>query len=142
MLIAEKDIDIRFSEVDSLAVVWHGHHVKFFEDGREAFGRQFGLGYMDVYREGFFLPVVDLKCSYKKVILYEDPVVIHTTFIDSRAAKLIFEYKLYHKETKEVYATGSSIQVFLNENRELQLTIPDFFAAWKEKWISNPEVIK
>ena len=27
---------IKFSEVDSLRVVWHGHYVRYFEDGREA----------------------------------------------------------------------------------------------------------
>ena len=36
------EIPIRFSEVDSLHVVWHGHYVKYFEDGREAFGKDFG----------------------------------------------------------------------------------------------------
>ena len=39
-------INIRFHEVDSLRIVWHGHYLKYFEDGREAFGRKYGIGYM------------------------------------------------------------------------------------------------
>jgi len=31
---------IRFSEVDSMGVVWHGNYIKYFEDGREAFGNK------------------------------------------------------------------------------------------------------
>ena len=43
MLISEIEIDIRFSETDAMGVVWHGNYLKFFEDGREAFGKEFGL---------------------------------------------------------------------------------------------------
>ena len=49
MLSSKIEIPIRFSEVDSLRVVWHGHYVKFFEDGRETFGKEFGLGYLDIF---------------------------------------------------------------------------------------------
>ena len=36
---------VRFSEVDSMQVVWHGEYVRYFEDGREAFGRKYpGIG--------------------------------------------------------------------------------------------------
>ena len=42
-LIAETEIGIRFNEVDALGIVWHGNYVKYFEDGREAFGEKFDL---------------------------------------------------------------------------------------------------
>ena len=29
---------VRFSEIDSMQIVWHGEYVRYFEDGREAFG--------------------------------------------------------------------------------------------------------
>ena len=29
---------VRFSEVDSMKIVWHGEYIRYFEDGREAFG--------------------------------------------------------------------------------------------------------
>jgi acyl-CoA thioester hydrolase len=31
------EIQIRFSEVDSIKMAWHGSYVKYMEDGREAF---------------------------------------------------------------------------------------------------------
>ena len=36
-------LKIRFSEVDSMNIVWHGSYMMYFEDAREAFGREFGL---------------------------------------------------------------------------------------------------
>ncbi|HET6225857.1 MAG TPA: acyl-CoA thioesterase, partial [Bacteroidia bacterium] len=50
------EVPVRFSEVDALGIVWHGHYLKFFEDGREAFGRQYGLGYLDIHKEEFVVP--------------------------------------------------------------------------------------
>ena len=43
---ASKILDIRFSEVDSMNVVWHGSYMLYFEDAREVFGEQYGLTYM------------------------------------------------------------------------------------------------
>lgn len=131
MLINIKEITARFSEVDSMGIVWHGHYVKYFEDGREAFGKEHQLGYMDVYAQGFFMPIVNINCSYKRPIPYDEPVMIETKFINSPAAKILFEYRLFNKNNTETYATGRTEQVFLTKDRELHLTVPDFFVQWK-----------
>ena len=55
---------VRFSEIDSMQIVWHGEYVRYFEDGREAFGKQYGLDYMSIYREGYMVPIVDLTCQF------------------------------------------------------------------------------
>ena len=39
-------IRVKFSEMDAMLRVWHGNYVKYFEDGRESFGRHYpGIGY-------------------------------------------------------------------------------------------------
>lgn len=133
MLVNTKEIAARFCEVDSMGIVWHGHYIKYFEDGREAFGREFSLGYLDVYEKGFFIPIVNINCSYKRPVQYNEPLLIETKFIDTPAAKILFEYKLYNKSNSKIYATGSSEQVFLTKDRTLHLTVPDFFVKWKEE---------
>ena len=45
---------------------------------------------------------------------------------------MIFKYKIYNPEGKEV-CVGETIQVFLNEDGKLSLTMPEFFAKWREK---------
>ena len=56
-------IKVRFSEIDSMQIVWHGEYVRYFEDGREAFGKRYGLDYMSIYREGYVVPIVDLVAN-------------------------------------------------------------------------------
>ena len=39
VLKASKEFDVRFSEVDSMNIVWHGSYALYFENAREEFGR-------------------------------------------------------------------------------------------------------
>lgn len=133
MLVNIKETEVRFSEVDSMGIVWHGHYIKYFEDGREAFGREHALGYLEVYEKGFFIPIVNVNCSYKRPIRYNEPLLIETRYVDTPAAKIIFKYTLTNKDHTVVYATGSSEQVFLTRERELHLTVPEFFVQWKKE---------
>ena len=94
MLKNTTEIPVRFSEVDSLRVVWHGHYLKYFEDGREGFGKQYGLSYLDIFNaEGLAVPIVGVQIQYKKPLEYGDSAIIETTFINSPAAKLIYDFK-------------------------------------------------
>ena len=69
---------VRFSEIDSMQIVWHGEYVRYFEDGREAFGKQYGLDYMSIYREGYMVPIVDLTCqSGIRMILFDTKETVH-----------------------------------------------------------------
>ena len=128
------EFPVRFSEVDSMQVVWHGHYVKYMEEGREDFGRKFGINYMLIRSNGYMAPVVKLVCDYKKTLSYDDTVMVETTFVDSDAAKIIYKFNIYRASDRELVATGESIQVFLDMNYELILTNPPFFEAWKKKW--------
>ena len=135
MLKNSTEIAIKFSEVDSLRVVWHGHYVRYFEDGREAFGKQYDLGYLDVYEHGLAVPLVDLQVNFKRVLEYGDSVIIETTFINTPAAKLIFEYKVISVKHGYIACTGRSTQVFMAPaSKELYITVPPFMEAWKKKW--------
>lgn len=132
-LISTTEILVRFNEVDSMQIVWHGHYVKYMEEGREAFGKKFGISYMDWKAMGYMVPLVSISCDYKKPLQYGDTALVETTFIDSDAAKIIFQFKIFRKSDQEIVATGQSVQVFLDMNRELLLTIPKVFEEWKIK---------
>ena len=129
---------VRFSEVDSMQAVWHGEYVRYFEDGREAFGREYpGLGYLDFYANGYTAPIVDLQLQYVSPLTVNDIAVIETRFIDSPAAKLCFEYIIRRKSDGALVARGSSVQVFVNSDGNMELNIPVFFEEWKNQWLKK-----
>ena len=62
---------------------------------------------------------------------------ITITYVPTEAAKIVFDYVIHDGETGEEIATGRSVQVFLNEKRELLWSAPEFYESWKKKWNVN-----
>ena len=134
-LVSVTEIPVRFNEVDSLRVVWHGNYIKYFEDGREAFGEKYDLNYLDFYeKEGFVIPIIKMSCEHKKPLRYGEKAIIETSFVNTEAAKIIFNYKIYRNTDKQLVAIGETVQVFLDGKGELHLIAPLFFNEWKKRW--------
>jgi acyl-CoA thioester hydrolase len=137
-LVAEKKIEIRFSEVDVMNVVWHGSYPLYFEDAREAFGAKYGLSYKRYMDERVFAPIVELDIKYKRPILYGMTPVVRIVYRPTEAAKIVFDYEIVDAETGTVFATAHSVQVFMDMNYNLMWDNPDFFVEWKKQWGIQP----
>lgn len=133
-LVAEKKIEIRFSEVDVMNVVWHGSYPLYFEDAREAFGAKYGLSYKRYMDEKVFAPIVELDIKYKRPILYGMTPVVRIVYRPTEAAKIVFDYEIIDAETGTVFATAHSVQVFMDMNYNLMWDNPGFFVEWKKQW--------
>lgn len=133
-LTASKTFDIRFSEVDSMNVVWHGNYAIYFEDAREEFGRKFDLGYLTMYGKGYYAPLVELSFKYKSPIIYGMKPEITITYTPTEAAKIVFDYEIRDTVSGRTLATGRSVQVFMTLDYKMVLTNPEFFVRWKKRW--------
>ncbi|HRN16644.1 MAG TPA: acyl-CoA thioesterase [Xylanibacter oryzae] len=137
ILSAEKNFEIRFSEVDSMSFVWHGSYPLYFEDARESFGEKYGLGYMVIFNSGYYAPLVDLSFHYKKPLRYGMKPMIRITYVPTDAAKIIFDYEIIDTSDGSEVATGHSVQVFLDSKYQLVWYNPPFYDEWKKKWNVN-----
>ena len=119
-----------------MQVVWHGEYMRYFEDGREDFGRRFaGLGYADIAQSGYLAPVVAASLQFRSPLRVNDTALVETRYIDTEAAKICFEYTIRRESDGVVAATGSTVQVFVDSASELCLVQPDFYVEWKRKWL-------
>jgi len=127
------EVTVRFSELDAMGIVWHGNFVKYMEDGRESFGRRYGLGYYDLYEQGLQVPLVKLDIDYKLQLKYGERIVIETTWMNCDAAKILFRYRMLRKADGAVLMMARTTQVFLNMQGELELTNPEYYMEWKRR---------
>lgn len=123
---------VRFNETDPLGIVWHGHYITYFEDGREAFGEAMGISYRYIRGHGYLAPVVKCVCEYKLPLRHGDCAEVETIFVNHAAAKMTFRYTIFNA-AQQMVATGETTQVFTDMNGGLVLTNPPFFADWKLK---------
>ena len=131
-LTVSQEIRVRFNETDPLGIVWHGYYITYFEDGREAFGRKHGIGYLDIHAHGYTTPIVKSSCEHKLPLRYGDVVRIETTIVDTPAAKMIYRFKIFDADNN-IACTGETIQVFMNSDGVMLLNYPPFYEEWRKK---------
>lgn len=134
-LVAEIKRKVRFEEVDALGIVWHGRYPSYMEDGRMAFGEKFGMGYLDMHREKFLAPVVQMHIDYHRPLVFGEEFTITASLHWTEAVRMNFQYQIAAVGGR-IAATGYTVQLLLNHERDLLLARPpfveDFCARWKE----------
>jgi acyl-CoA thioester hydrolase len=119
------EIRVRFNEVDEWGMVWHGHYITYFEMGRMALARRFRLAPADFVAMGYIVPLIGLKCSYKKPARSDEELIIRTTLERPTKAALTFGYQVLRKKDKMLLAEGETTQVLVDKKGELVLVIPE-----------------
>jgi len=117
-------LQVRFYEMDAYGMVWHGHYIGWFEAGRNELTAQFHIGPLQLKERNLLAPVVELTCQYKLPASFGDSLIIQTTMERTEVAKLIFHYRILHKENGKVLATGSTIHVLTDLNGNLLYRVP------------------
>jgi acyl-CoA thioester hydrolase len=120
----ETEIRVRFNEVDSWGIVWHGHYIAWFEAGRMALLRKFQLQPQDFAQMGYLAPVVDLKCSYKEPARLDEEIIIRTTILKPTKAALTFHFEVLRKKDQKLLVTGEETQVLQTLDGRLLYYIP------------------
>lgn len=126
---ARARVRVRFHEVDALQVVWHGHYVTYLEEGRQAFGRAFGLRYEDIREQGFVVPLVHVALDYYAPARHDELLTVTTRLHPEAAARLTFTYQIAGDDGRRL-AIGRTVQAFTDLDGALVLKRPEFYEAF------------
>ena len=134
VLCHETILSVRFCEVDSYQIVWHGNYVNYLEVGREAFGKKFGIGYQHLLDRGVRAPIVHVDIDYRHSLKYGDRFRVLTEYVEKPQAKVCFRYRLTSLDGKIVYCRGRTEQVL--QDHSTGRTIPSL-PDWHEAWLAG-----
>ncbi|NJD55562.1 MAG: acyl-CoA thioesterase [Nitrospirae bacterium] len=121
----ETKLNVRFPEVDSFDVVWHGHYITYFEIGRLDLCGRFGLSPATMKQLGYFAPVVDMKCRIRASARYDDGLIVQTSVNPSDKAMLVFTYTIIREKDRQVIAEGETAHVLLTLDRKMLYEVPE-----------------
>ena len=131
-LTVETTRKVRFEEVDALGIVWHGRYPSYIEDARMAFGEKYNFGYLDMYRENFVAPIVQMQINYRRPLVLGDEFKVVALLHWTDAVKLNFEYRIESKN--QLVATAFTVQLLTDIDKEILLVRPDFVENFYNKW--------
>jgi acyl-CoA thioester hydrolase len=129
-------VGVRFQEVDSLKIVWHGNYASYFEDGRTSFGDKYAIAYTDILNAGIIAPIVHFSCDFIKPATFGQRLKISTFLYKRESPKLEFHYEISDEDTGDLLTTGMTIQVLMDHQNQLIMTMPEFLKDFYSKWDS------
>jgi acyl-CoA thioester hydrolase len=98
---------VRYSEVDRMGYLWHGHYLALFEEARTDWLRACGYSYRVLEDEGTLLVVAETGVRYLKPGRFEDEIVVRCRAVGAGAATLRLEYEVVRGRDR--LATGFSL---------------------------------
>ncbi len=104
---------LAFSEVDALAIGWHGHYARFFEMAHTELMRKIGLTYAAYRENNVGAPIVQLHADYYAPLDLDEEFTIRAELVWSGGARLNVNYELV-KENGELAGTGYTVQMLFN----------------------------
>ena len=118
---------VRFPEVDSYGVVWHGHYVAYLELARNALCAAAGLSPGDTLAAGYKAPITRVELSLRRSARLEDELEVHVIGRPPETARLVMDYEIRRAGVHGragLLGTGHTEQVVLDRNEELLLGLP------------------
>lgn len=119
----ETPLQVRFNEVDSYRVAWHGHYVAWMEVGRNDLAGRFGMDAAQLTELGFLGPVVSLEVKYLQPARFKDELLIRTSLRPSETATLVFLHEIVAADGRRL-ASGVTTHALTDLNGVMQFKLP------------------
>lgn len=118
------EVEVPFHDVDVMAVVWHGHYVKYFEIARCALLQQFDYDYPQMRDSGYLWPVVECRLKYVRPARYGQRLRVEARLLEHEN-RLKIGYEIHDVASGERLTRGYTIQVAVEAaSGELQFVSP------------------
>lgn len=120
------ELEVRFREVDSYGIVWHGHYLDWMETARHRYGEQYGLGPAQLSARAIQAPVIECQLQYRAPARLAQRVAIEVfPKEDRRRLVFAFDYRILDAASDHLLATASTVQVLANQTGLLLVWPPD-----------------
>ena len=120
-------IRVRYAETDQMGVAHHGSYFVWMEAARTELLREQGISYRALEEKGFFLPVYEARCRYRRGVRYDDMFVVESWLSAMGGASITIDYCMYIEgEKNDIIAEGQTQHAFTDKNGRV-LRVPAFF---------------
>lgn len=115
---AKTDFHVLYTEVDRMGIVHHSNYPLWFEKSRRDYMRKAGISNSSIAGQGFFLPLSELECKFKRPAKYGNEILVITKISFMSCVKTVFEYKVLNKAKGSLLATGKTVHIWTNRKVE------------------------
>lgn len=133
-MITKTSFNVRYSEIDKMGIVHHSNYPKWFEIGRRDFLHKAGIPNSSINSQGFYLPLSEIECKFKRPAKYGDEILVITGVIFLSCVKVMFEYKVLNKVSGKLLAMGKTVHAWTGRDIKpinIEKAAPQIFTSLK-----------
>jgi len=125
---------VAFSEVDAMAVAWHGNYPRFFEAAHSELMQKIGLGFAVYAEHGIAAPIVQCHVDYFSALILDEEFSVRAELYWNDGARLDTAYTINGADGR-LCASGYTVQMFCSlKEREPFIFPPDPVCTMRERW--------
>ena len=125
---------LAFSEVDAMAIAWHGNYPRFFEAAHTELMQKIGLGFQNYADVNVGAPMVQCHVDYHSPLMLEEAFTVRAELFWNEGARLDIAYTVTGSDGR-ICATGYTVQMFYDLTSHAPfLFAPPIVAEMQERW--------
>jgi len=113
---------VQYYETDKMGIAHHSNFIRWMEEARVDFLDKAGWNYARLEDSGVISPVIELSCSYKTPVGFDETVSIDIRILEYRGVRLKIGYTMLNAEGKTVAEAHSSHCFVNSEGRPIRLS--------------------
>ena len=124
---------------DHAGVLWHGYYLNWLEEARIDALSKVGIKYIDLIKDGYEMPVVNIEIKYKSPILHGEEILIESEFVINESPRIKINSNFIGRNN--IITTSASIDLVLinKENFSIVRKKPKFFSEALNKLKNGPK---
>ena len=127
---------INYYETDKMGVVHHSNYIRFLEEARCYYMEQLGIPYSKFEENGFMIPVLNVNCTYKHPVTFDDTLLIKVFVKKLNIVKMTIGYEVTDKATGNTVIECETSHCFTDVNLKpinLKKAFPEAYEKLQEK---------
>lgn len=125
---------LAFSEVDAMAIAWHGNYPRFFEAAHTELMQKIGLGFQNYADVNVGAPMVQCHVDYHSPLMLDEAFTVKAELFWNEGARLDIAYTVTGNDGR-ICATGYTVQMFYDLTSHAPFMFPPpIVAEMQERW--------
>ena len=120
---------INYYETDKMGVVHHSNYIRYLEEARTAWLENLEMPFQEMEKKNITIPVLGVNVTYKHHVTFADTILINLNIKTYSGVRLIVEYEVINKATKDIVLVGETKHCFTDKNLKpvsLKKVAPEF----------------
>ena len=123
---------INYYETDRMGIVHHSNYIRYLEEARCYFLEKIGFPYNKLEENGIMIPVLNVNCSYKNSVTFEDIIQIDVFVKEFAGVKFTVGYHVTDKKNGDVVIQAETKHCFTN-NELRPIALKKHYPEFAEK---------